>query len=74
MKCKACGQKTDKETTKIILTFSISNPIEMDIVVENKYEQLSMEMCLRNRKQLHGLLDKTLDEISSRIFSEGCKK
>lgn len=71
MKCKACGKKTDKETTKIIMTFSVSQPEDMDIKVENKYSKLSMEMCIRNRKQLHELLDKTLDKISSEIF---CKK
>lgn len=68
MKCKACGQETDKQTTRIIITFSISNPELVDVQVENEYEELSMAMCLNNRKQLHALLDTTLDEISNKLF------
>lgn len=73
MKCKACGKKINKETTKIIMTFSISNPEDMDIKVENKYKKISMAMCINNRKQLHELLDKTLDKIGTEIFVQKTK-
>lgn len=64
-KCKACGQKTGKETTKITLVFSISNPEEVEINVENKYKKLCAATVINNRKALHNLLDKTLDKISN---------
>ena len=68
MKCKACNQETNKETTKIIMAFSISNPEEVDIKVENNYSRLSIEWCMRNNKQLHTLLDMALDKIATEIF------
>ena len=73
MKCKACEQETDKETTKIILAFSISNPESVDVKVENKYSRLSMELCMKNKKQLHELLDIALDKISTEIFSQNAR-
>ena len=74
MKCKACNQETNKETTKIIMAFSISHPEEMDIQVENNYKRLSMEFCLRNKEQLHKLLDISLDKISTEIFIQRTKE
>ena len=74
MKCKACSQETNEETTKIILTFSISNPESVDIKLENNYKQLSMEMCIRNKKQLHDLLDKSLDKLSTELFIKNTKR
>lgn len=73
MKCKACGNETNKETTKIIITFSISSPKKVDIQVENKYERLSIEWILNNKQALHKLLDKSLDEISVRLFEINVK-
>ena len=57
MKCKACGNETGEETTKITMVFSISHPENIDIKVDNKYKKLSIEMCLRNKQQLHQLLN-----------------
>ena len=74
MKCKACNQETNKETTKIILVFSISNPEGIEIILENNYRKLSIEMCIRNKKQLHELLDKSLDEISNELFVQNTNK
>lgn len=74
MKCKACGQETDKETTKIVLTFSISNPESVDIKVENNYEQLSMKHCMNNKKVLHELLDKAIDKISTIVMDDKIKE
>ena len=66
MECKARGQ----ETTRIILTFSVSKPENMDIKVENDYEELSAAICINNKKVLHEVLDKAIDKIASEIINK----
>jgi len=63
-----------EETTQIILTFSISNPEEMGIKVENDYSSLSLEMCLKNKKALHNLLDEALEGIEGKLILQQAKK
>jgi hypothetical protein len=57
--------------TQIIMSFDITNPKEVkmtDINCKNNYKALGMLDVAHNRKTLHEVLDKCLDEINAELF------
>ena len=71
VKCKVC-EHDSKNLTKLILLFDITNPSNVRISCENKYDSLSMSKVNENRVALHKALDICLDKISAELFKDGC--
>lgn len=71
-KCEMCKRKF-KEFTELSIVFNIKEPTTMRIECKNNYEHLSMADTITFRKELHKVLDKSLDEIATQIFCDKTK-
>tara|TARA_Y100000034_G_C6821655_1_gene370101 strand:- start:171 stop:407 length:237 start_codon:yes stop_codon:yes gene_type:complete len=73
MKCEKCKSNV-KNITEMTIYFDASNPDKVEITCKNGYQGLSMKDIMDNRKSLHDCLDKTLDRISTELFSNQVEK